>query len=236
MGVNTKAWGPLAWILLHALAKRLDERLRRLRGSRKRREAVRRQGVLMFTLLKDILPCVHCRRSYTVFTTQRDTSVARAGSRGLSFRLYMYRIHEKVNKKLFWQSVAQADTWRWLGYQPSLGNVTYVDLDSPEALAVLFRFTTYVYCDVDTARLAALRSFPRIFGRLLVSLDVSYASMWLSRWRQLQNSRRGSRTLSERLRDIGGVHKECSLDAFGVVPDMDPDERGACCRQAIVGC
>lgn len=236
MGVNTKAWGPLAWILFHALAKRLDERLCHLRTSRKRRQAVRQYGALFFALVKDILPCIHCRRSYSGFMTERDTDVSRVGARGLSFRLYVYRVHEKVNKKLFWQSVPKEDIWRWLGYQPRLRAVQYVDLESPEALEVLFRFTTYVYCDVDNSRLGPLHAFPDIMGKLLVSLDVSYGSAWLARWAQLRKRSRGRRSLQERLEDIGTVHRRCALDTFGIVPEMDEQARAQCCRQAIVGC
>lgn len=83
--MDTKFWGPDGWRLLHTLAYQY---------TLERRHHYER----FYTLLKDILPCRYCRDSYKEFLEELPIKPY-LESRAL-LRLWVYRIHNKVNKKL----------------------------------------------------------------------------------------------------------------------------------------
>jgi hypothetical protein len=67
-----------------------------------------------------------------------------------NFRQWAYKLHEKVNMKLFWQDVVKnrPRLWSyWLGYQPPLARVKYAKVDSKEWYVALFNFLAYIVCD-----------------------------------------------------------------------------------------
>lgn len=83
MYMDTKAWGPDAWITLHQTIERYDE-------------LDKAKLVNFFTLLPYILPCVFCRNSLHRFYTQDPIQM---DSRS-NARAWLYSIHNMVNKKL----------------------------------------------------------------------------------------------------------------------------------------
>jgi hypothetical protein len=73
--MDTRAWGPSGWQLLHLIAHNNPEKAR-----------------TFFPIIKDILPCKFCRESTALFMKEMPI-------RG-DVRLWMYNFHNRVNKKL----------------------------------------------------------------------------------------------------------------------------------------
>jgi len=159
MGVNTKAWGPSAWTFFHGLALAIDTARRTLkRGSRQRLDRDARE---LFTMLKDVLPCIHCRRSFSGFVKLEPTVIARVGTKGtpgpegFEFSYFMYRMHERVNNKLFWQDTKKMPNDKvmdkWMCYQPEFHTViaTTAPPNTMEFKAALCHFVFYALHDFD---------------------------------------------------------------------------------------
>lgn len=160
MGVNTKAWGPSAWKFLHGFALAVDTARRRLRPTA--RKALEKDARELLKMLKDVLPCIHCRRSYGTFITMEPTVVDRitmTGPKGFEFTWFMYLMHERVNNKLFWQDAKKmADRKefmdKWYCYQPAFETVI-AKTDPPntrEFQIALCHFVFYVLHDFDAAK------------------------------------------------------------------------------------
>ena len=83
--MDTRCWGPSAWIFLHSIAENVGKN-----------NSLSRQmkDCSFFVNLEHILPCIHCRISYTQFLQilpfNKDTDIGRN----------LYLIHNKVNRKL----------------------------------------------------------------------------------------------------------------------------------------
>jgi hypothetical protein len=87
--MDTKFWGPDGWRLLHTLAYIYPSN-----------PSIHIQMAYynFFTMLKDILPCKYCRASFEVFLKELSIKPYLNSPRNL--RLWLYRIHNKVNNKL----------------------------------------------------------------------------------------------------------------------------------------
>ena len=83
--MDTRFWGPPAWILLHTLAYNYNPNLAEYYK-------------LFFGNLKYVLPCIYCRASFTEYTEALpiDNSL---DSREQFFK-WLYNIHNMVNDKL----------------------------------------------------------------------------------------------------------------------------------------
>ena len=82
--MDTRFWGPPAWVLLHSITYLYDPKLIN-------------EYELFFTTIQNILPCIYCRDSYTEYLERLPIKPFL-----LSGRLFewLYRIHNMVNNKL----------------------------------------------------------------------------------------------------------------------------------------
>lgn len=84
MGVNTRAFGPHLWKVLHKIAQLLERRKIPFTMENKER---------YFGPLRVILPCVYCRKSYPEYfeiLSRKEMSPTR----------FVYELHNMVNEKL----------------------------------------------------------------------------------------------------------------------------------------
>lgn len=190
-GVNTKAWGKQAWIFIHALALAVDLALRRLRGEARRGLVLLARAV--FDDLKHAVPCIHCRRSYSSFVHMPGTRLSLVAGPGdgreFPFSHYAYLIHERVNRKLFWQDASKsaADAvQKWRGYQPEFGREPYaVGVESEAFRSALVNFVFYVLHDYEPVAqrdrchhtLRFLRNVSRLLGAVGCGVAPSMAQM-----------------------------------------------------------
>jgi len=91
-GMQTRVWGPGGWLFLHCIAQNYP-----LEPSPEKKT----EYLNFFKLVGSVLPCRYCRESYHEFITQPGTILDNSvmGSRK-SLSLWLYKIHNKVNKKL----------------------------------------------------------------------------------------------------------------------------------------
>jgi hypothetical protein len=85
--MDTRFWGPPAWILLHTIAYNYVPN-----------EINREIYALFFENLKNVLPCIYCRASYTEYISLEPIQKYLNSSKDLS--LWLYKIHNLVNNKL----------------------------------------------------------------------------------------------------------------------------------------
>ena len=100
-GMKTMIWGPAAWTFLFcsvlgAYPSKLDE-------SNKDHLKIKREFKNMFHSFGYTMPCVYCRESYKKFTT--DMSIDEHMSTRLSLVTWLYKLKDKVNKKLIKQEL-----------------------------------------------------------------------------------------------------------------------------------
>lgn len=94
--MDTRFWGPSAWVLLHTIAYNYEPS-----------EINRKQYRLFFENLKNVLPCIYCRASYTEYFEKIPIDRYLDNSKDLSY--WMYQIHNLVNDKLRGQGLI---SWR----------------------------------------------------------------------------------------------------------------------------
>lgn len=98
-GIKTSFWGPHAWNFLFctiagAYPIKFD-------SNNKLHQKKMRGFIQLFNSLKETLPCIYCRQSYTRFIKElpiKDYTHSR-----LSMMKWLYLIHDKVNQKLIKQ-------------------------------------------------------------------------------------------------------------------------------------
>ena len=83
--MDTRLWGPPAWILLHTLAYHYKPELKS-------------EYKIFFNNLKYVLPCIYCRVSFTEYTEALPID-SYLKSRDDIFK-WLYEIHNMVNDKL----------------------------------------------------------------------------------------------------------------------------------------
>ena len=81
--MDTRYWGPSGWKLLHSITFSYKEHLKN-------------KYYDFFYIIAFLLPCKHCRKSYSEYITNDpiDTTSKEA------FTKWLWRIHNKVNEKL----------------------------------------------------------------------------------------------------------------------------------------
>lgn len=87
--MDTKFWGPDGWRLLHTLAYIYPS---------KPTQHQQQLYSIFFNMIKDILPCTYCRESFKTFLLELPIKPYLTSPRNL--RLWIYRMHNKVNNKL----------------------------------------------------------------------------------------------------------------------------------------
>jgi len=83
--MDTRFWGPPAWILLHTLAYEYNPTLKL-------------EYSLFFTNLKYVLPCIYCRASFIEYI--EDLPIDNYLDSRDNLFYWLYQIHNKVNNKL----------------------------------------------------------------------------------------------------------------------------------------
>ena len=91
-GIRTAIFGPAGWIFLHSIAQNYP-----WNPSQEQME----DYYNFFRLTGNVLPCRYCRESYQLFITQKGTKLTLQTMKNRkSVVTWLYRIHNKVNKKL----------------------------------------------------------------------------------------------------------------------------------------
>jgi hypothetical protein len=91
-GMRTAIWGPTGWIFLHCIAQNYP-----WRPSQEQQE----NYYNFFKLTGNVLPCRYCRESYQQFCNEPGTLLSMDTMKNRkSLVTWLYRIHNKVNKKL----------------------------------------------------------------------------------------------------------------------------------------
>ena len=86
----TAVWGPSLWHTLHTISFNYPRR-----PSAREKKAYK---CFMYSL-KNVLPCRKCRENLSVYYSEKPLTDSWLSSRR-SFSLYVYRMHERVNKLL----------------------------------------------------------------------------------------------------------------------------------------
>ena len=94
-GIMTKVWGPAGWVFLHSCVMgypvKIDENNK---NDRKRKKMTKN----FFETIGFVFPCRYCRDSYKEFI--KEIPIDRHLGTRRSLARWLYRIHNKVNKKL----------------------------------------------------------------------------------------------------------------------------------------
>jgi len=91
-GMRTAIFGPAGWIFLHSIAQNYP-----WNPTQQQME----DYYNFFRLTGNVLPCRYCRESYQLFITQKGTRLTLQTMKNRkSVVIWLYRIHNKVNKKL----------------------------------------------------------------------------------------------------------------------------------------
>jgi hypothetical protein len=108
--MDTRFWGPPAWIMLHSIARNYDPKYKE-------------EYKTFFTNLKYVLPCIYCRASMTEYIEELPIDAYLENQD--KFFEWLYHIHNKVNNKLRGQGLIE-----WIN--PSLTEIKahYEHVDS----------------------------------------------------------------------------------------------------------
>lgn len=238
MGVKTKAWGPHAWKFIHGLCKSIDDGLTHTNNSHLLEDAIN-----IFRELYLVLPCIYCRHSLRQFLDERRTNVRLVGEKNApsSFSEWIYLIHERVNKKLFWQDAkTQPDKLfgKWLGYQPDMGSVDYVFPDTPEWWFHMFTFTSYVFCDYPSKkehmRRKVVRTFMNSLSVILCKLNIPSGFQFKFAIQRTALPKDFDTSLQSRIGYVVDIQNTMRLSGGVLCPSAD--EISSVCEYAMVGC
>ena len=91
----TKVWGPAGWIFLHSCVMGYPVKInRKSKEDRLRKRMMKR----FFETIGYIFPCRYCRESYNIFI--KELPIDKFLDTRKKLARWLYRIHNKVNKKL----------------------------------------------------------------------------------------------------------------------------------------
>jgi hypothetical protein len=94
-GMMTKVWGPAGWVFLHSCVTGYPTVIdKKDKQHRKRKKETKR----FFESIGYVLPCRYCRESYNRFI--KELPISRHLDSRQSLSRWLYRIHNKVNRKL----------------------------------------------------------------------------------------------------------------------------------------
>lgn len=237
MGVKTKAWGPHAWVFYHGLCQALDQYVAAW-GVKASQQVI---ALAIETIGKAYLraPCIYCRRSMKTFlsTPATDLNLLYHPNGPKSFAQWAYRMHECVNRKLFWQQVKTdpASIWTyWLGYQPLFAEVHYTQPAEPLWWHSLFTFAYYSVCDYDDERSAALTTFLPETAHLLREMGYHTGEQLHHALQQVQRPADFGSNRGSRIDYIQHVQRAMHLQGGVSVPRSVWIDQ--VCQHAIVGC
>lgn len=95
-GMSPSIWGPLVWRLIHGLAKIYDRDTLCECGTS---DACRESFLRFLLVLKAVLPCGECRKSYARFIDNSRDRIVRAFETS-EVMVFAYDLHNMVNRKL----------------------------------------------------------------------------------------------------------------------------------------
>lgn len=101
--MNTKAWGPECWKIIHHVAQKYPE---------EPSSKIRRNNRIFFNLIPKVLPCKYCRFSLKQFYKENPIRL----DNNEEMTRWLYNIHNSVNKKLLNQGLK-------VGKIPTLENI-----------------------------------------------------------------------------------------------------------------
>jgi len=94
-GLMTKVWGPAGWVFLHSCAMGYPVKIDTKNKEHKKRK---RETKKFFESIGHVFPCRYCRDSYIRFI--KELPITKHLDTRQSLCRWLYRIHNKVNKKL----------------------------------------------------------------------------------------------------------------------------------------
>lgn len=99
VGMKTNYWGPHAWAFLFStIAGAFPVKIEKNNKDHKR---IINSFKAQFTALKDTLPCVYCRNSFSIFLKELPIEDYIKSRNDMMYWLYL--VHDKVNQKLIQQ-------------------------------------------------------------------------------------------------------------------------------------
>lgn len=100
--MNTNKWGPSAWDLFHTMSYSDVCKMPKDITSEKYQlylQTAEKQIIPFYKLLRQLLPCIHCRNSYNVYWKEEPLTMDIFQTKN-GFKSWLYRLHNKVNYKL----------------------------------------------------------------------------------------------------------------------------------------
>ena len=94
-GMMTKVWGPAGWVFLHSCAMGYPIKIDKKDKEHRKRK---RETKKFFESVGYVFPCRYCRESYMLFI--KEAPLAGHLDTRQNLCRWLYRIHNKVNKKL----------------------------------------------------------------------------------------------------------------------------------------
>lgn len=264
MGVKTKVFGPVTWVMLEGLGRFYDE-YQALCETKDNALTNPDCAVDMRDLFREFLfllgyvvPCVYCRVSYREFTyalqpTNKHCDVNRMLHEREGGKRFVYHLHDRVNAKLRDQEREQFansptllrdvnSKWRehMISYQKAL-KTRFPPTHSEKFWRAVIWFCGFALCDWRPDEACYIhRSFALIGQILLRSQDpevASFANRYLqalSATKPLWQSEKEF-NLKTRLDMIWGVSKSLFRDTDWSM-GVTHEDFVSTCRAAIVGC
>lgn len=220
MGVFTLTWGPHGHTVLHGLCDAFDKWGNKLR----RTDILGNLGAYKY-----IYPCVYCRKSVTKFLTLPETNPENQ----CSWLYWSYKIHECVNKKLFWQDVKKNPRkaiQKWLGYQPDFKDIKVISVKDDEWWYSLFFFTYYAYCDFSIDRGEYLRTYLHNLADILAGMELRRGFELRATLKVTPLPEDFNRSMKSRIEWVQQVQRGMGFQA----PDVDSLYN--VCKTSVVGC
>lgn len=226
MGIKTVCWGPQAWIVYKGIVNLLDK------------YPSRKFESLLWYLFPKIQPCVHCRKSSEKFLKELKPSDFH-----LSQKVLLYKLHEKVNKKLFFQDLVHSKgnnkqldkvLMKWTGYQPQLNEIIYPVCDSSAFFHALITYTYYMVSDFDSEREYYIQRYFTFIGEVLSFCKCKIGKSWLSALKKVSPPSHWDRQC-DRIEYVFNIHVFISKQLkFNIPTSIQLQEQ--VCSNAIVGC
>ena len=98
-GIKTSYWGPHAWNFLFSTIAGAYPIKYDMNNKIHQKKV--KNFIQLFNSLKETLPCIYCRQSYTLFL--KELPMKDYLSSRIDMMKWLYLIHDKVNKKLILQ-------------------------------------------------------------------------------------------------------------------------------------
>jgi len=155
---------------------------------------------------------------------------------------WSYRIHRRVNQKLFWQQVRQAGDnvdsllAKWWNYEPGgAASVRCIRPDDGVWWFHLFTFVYYIVCDFEAGgRGQAIAAFLPQVGNLLETMHYGEGVRLTHAVTHIRVPADFADTLAARITYVTNIQRATgNVDNTAV---CDPAEMTSICSESIVGC